>query len=241
MINLYQILHISPYSSEAEIRAALNKMETGLNERTIKAVYEWLLVDAVRARYDMKLREAYPEYFAQFRQQQMLAANTSQNANKRVITRNIKKSSGKTIRIKKRAELSAVDYRADVPELWNPNAAANWCIVFNVVFGATLHALNWTELGEDDLARKNWIVAALGFGLILCAMLFSNLFNLLNLLLLIVWYFALAKKQAAYVQKELGGQYQKKGWGVPIGITIAVGLGLILLLVILSGFLNQAA
>lgn len=67
MINLYKVLHLSPYASESEIRLALQEMETSLNERTIKAVYEWLLVDSVRARYDMKLRETYPDYFAQFR------------------------------------------------------------------------------------------------------------------------------------------------------------------------------
>lgn len=238
MINLYKILHISPYSSAAEIRVALKDLETGLNERTVKAVHEWLLVDSVRARYDMKLRETAPEFFAQYRQQPIAAPTSSQN--KRVIRSNVKSSSSRTISIKKKPAAPKVDYRVDVPELWNPNAAANWCIMFNVVFGAILHALNWTELGEEKLARENWIVAALGFGLILCAMLFSSAFNVLNFLLLIVWYFVLAKKQAAYIQKELDGQYQKKGWGIPIGIAILVGIGLLLLFVILLALRRTA-
>ncbi|QMT30816.1 hypothetical protein [Alysiella filiformis] len=231
MINLYKVLHLSPYASESEIRLALQEMETSLNERTIKAVYEWLLVDSVRARYDMKLRETYPDYFAQFRVP--VAQNGGNFAKKQV------GSSRKVVKHQTLAQ-QYVYPRADVPELWNPNAAVNWCIVFNVVFGAVIHALNWSELGEDDLAQSNWIVAGIGFCLILCAMVFSPVFSFLNFVLLIVWYFALAKKQAAYIKKELRGQYQKKGWGIPMGITILVGLGLILLLIVLSALVKSA-
>lgn len=32
--------------------------------------------------------------------------------------------------------------------LWNPNAAANWSLLFTPLFGAYLHMLNWRSLGE---------------------------------------------------------------------------------------------
>lgn len=238
MINLYQILHISPYASEAEIRAALNKMETGLNERTIKAVYEWLLVDAVRARYDMKLRQAYPEYFAQYRQENALAAPKPTHANKRIVMKNAAKSSGKTIKIKKKTELSAADYRADVPELWNPTVAVSLCLLLYVYFGAILHALNWSELGEEKLARDNWIFAVISAVLVLCAFVFGKVFAVVHLIFLFVWYFALGQKQVTYIKTELNNTYRSKGWVVPIVIGVLTMFGLIFLAVILEALLG---
>lgn len=237
MINLYQILHISPYASTAEIRATLQNMETGLNERTIKAVHEWLLVDSVRARYDMKLRETDPDFFAQYRQQSAIATSSHGNG-KRVIHRNGKSSSSRTISIKKKPAAPQVDYRVDVPELWNPNAASNWSLLFNVCFGAVIHALNWTELGEYKLAKANWIVATVWLLVLLYSMTFSNKLYLLNFLVLIAWYFTLGKKQAAYINTELNDHYRKKGWLAPILIGVAVSFGLGMLSYILSRILG---
>lgn len=236
MINLYKILHISPYSSTAEIRVALKDLETGLNERTVKAVHEWLLVDSVRARYDMKLRETDPEFFAQYRQQPIAAPTSSQN--KRVIRSNVKSSSSRTISIKKKPAAPKVDYRVDVPELWNPNAASNWSLLFNVCFGAVIHALNWTELGEDKLAKANWIVATVWLLVLLYSMTFNNKLYLLNFLVLVAWYFTLGKKQAAYINTELNDHYRKKGWLAPIVIAVAVSFGLGMLSYILSSILG---
>lgn len=93
-------------------------------------------------------------------------------------------------------------------------------------------------MGEDKLAQANWIVAAVGAVVILCAMTFSKGFAILHLLLLIGWYFALAKKQAAYVKKELDEQYQKKTWGAPIVIAIVAIVGFAFLSVILAALLG---
>ena len=49
------------------------------------------------------------------------------------------------------------------PALWNPNAAANWCLIFTPAFGAFLNMLNWDALGEGERAAssKRWFAASL--------------------------------------------------------------------------------
>ena len=49
------------------------------------------------------------------------------------------------------------------PALWNPNAAASWCLAFSVVFGAYLHMKNWEALNEPEKASasKKWFVAGI--------------------------------------------------------------------------------
>lgn len=230
MINLYKVLHLSPYASESEIRLALQEMETSLNERTIKAVYEWLLVDSVRARYDMKLRETYPDYFAQFRVP--VAQNGGNFAKKQV-------GSSRKVVLKRQPLAQQYVYpRADVPELWNPNVAVSLCLLLYVYFGAILHALNWSELGEEKLARANWIFAVISAALVLCAFIFGKIFAVVHLMFLFVWYFALGQKQVTYIKTELSNTYHSKGWVVPIVIGILTMFGLIFLAVILSSLLG---
>lgn len=43
----------------------------------------------------------------------------------------------------------------EAPPLWNPNAAANWSLLFSPVFGALLQMKNWEALGEDDKALNS--------------------------------------------------------------------------------------
>ena len=40
------------------------------------------------------------------------------------------------------------------PELWNPNAAACWSIIFNPIFGAWVHARNWKSLNRPK--EEKW-------------------------------------------------------------------------------------
>ena len=51
----------------------------------------------------------------------------------------------------------------EAPALWNPNAAANWCLLFTAAFGAYLHMRNWQALGQPDRARasRNWMIAVI--------------------------------------------------------------------------------
>ena len=48
------------------------------------------------------------------------------------------------------------------PTLWNPNAAANWSLLFSPIFGTWLHMLNWRALGEAERAEsaKTWLMVS---------------------------------------------------------------------------------
>lgn len=200
MINLYQILHLSPYASEKEIRNALKEMETALNHATIQAVHEWLLVDSVRAKYDMKLRTHYPEYFLQHQNQPRPIARPSHNKKYVIVQKSLD---------------------ADLPLLWNPRAACNWSLLFNVAFGGILHAQNWAALGEKKLANQNYFWAGISVALSVYMIVFNHkIFAFFQFLLLISWYFTLGKKQMLLIEKTHQHQYAKRGWLQPLFLAL---------------------
>ena len=123
------------------------------------------------------------------------------------------------------------------PPLWNPNAAANWSLIFTPAFGALLQLLNWRALGENDKAAsaKAWFITSL----VLLA-----IYVLLGLLLpdaraadgigraigfgyLIVWYVSTARSQARYVKDKFGSAYPRKGWTRPLLIALGAMVGYI--------------
>ena len=127
----------------------------------------------------------------------------------------------------------------EAPALWNPNAAANWCLLLSTAFGAYLHMKNWQALGEADLAlaSRRWLIVSVA--VLTAAILGSAFFprvslavNAAGFILLISWYFASARAQARYVRERFGDTYPRKGWLLPIflgfvilyGTSIAVGL-----------------
>ena len=99
------------------------------------------------------------------------------------------------------------------PALWNPNAAANWCLIFTPAFGAFLNMLNWDALGEPERAAssRRWFVASLvmlGVYLVLSVLTAASraegMIRLIALIYLFVWYFASARRQIAYVRDQYG-------------------------------------
>lgn len=112
-------------------------------------------------------------------------------------------------------------------ELWNPNAAANWSLLFTPIFGSYLQMKNWNELGITKEAEKAkyWLLATVFFIFLINfgatwsdadPEQFANRFRGLGLLYIIVWYFAYARKQPKYVKEKLNDQYQKKSWLIPL-------------------------
>jgi hypothetical protein len=111
------------------------------------------------------------------------------------------------------------------PELWNPNAAANWSVLFTPAFGAFLHAKNAERLGRESEAVVNtrWFYGMLVY---LALALVSSIipiipewvFRLAGLVVVLWWYFSLGKKQAAYVKETYGSDYKKRHWGRPLSI-----------------------
>lgn len=132
------------------------------------------------------------------------------------------------------------------PELWNPNAAANWCLLFSVAFGAFLHMKNWQALGEHKRAAsaKVWVIisAVVVVGFVLITSLFPEnkgvgaLLQMLTIAFLFAWYFGSARAQAKFVKERFGDSYPRKGWGKPILIVV----GLIFGAFIISGFIAAA-
>jgi hypothetical protein len=124
----------------------------------------------------------------------------------------------------------------DSPAIWNPNAAANWSLLFSPAFGAYLHARNAERLGRFDEARSNqrWFYGSLGF-LATCVVgafiptMSDAPFRLAGLVILLTWYFTVAKKQAAYVKQTFGSSYPRRPWAIPLLVAFACFVGVFVL------------
>ena len=92
-------------------------------------------------------------------------------------------------------------------ELWNPNAAANWSLLFSPAFGAYLHMKNWEALGETEKVNssRTWFI----FSLILS-------FLGIGFFVLIAWYFSIGKKQVTCIKENFGENYTRKSWSTPL-------------------------
>lgn len=135
---------------------------------------------------------------------------------------------------------------AEKPSLWNPNAAANWSLVFSPAFGAFIHARNAKELGrlEEAAANRRWFYGIVAY---LALSLFVEFFpsisdavlRLIGLVLLLTWYFSLGKKQIAFVKTTYGSSYPRKGWKKPLIIAVGVLFGFFLVAFVF-GFVAEA-
>lgn len=124
------------------------------------------------------------------------------------------------------AEAVAVD---TPPAIWNPNAAANWSLLFSPAFGAYLNMLNWRALGETERAASSraWFYTSLGFlgFYVLIALVVGNavsdgISRLVSLVFLLSWYFASGRPQARYVKERYGKDYVRKSWGKPLAYAV---------------------
>ena len=133
----------------------------------------------------------------------------------------------------------------EAPPLWNPNAAANWSLLFSPVFGTWLHWKNWQALGDHQRAAtaRNWLVTA---AVVLLAAVGVALTvgaggRALNFLFLLAWYFAAAKPQARLVKERYGDRYPRRSWWQPLGIAIGALVGLCVVIVVLAMMLGSSA
>lgn len=126
---------------------------------------------------------------------------------------------------------SAIQVQKETPplrkkqiELWNPNAAANWSLLFSSAFGSYLHMKNWEALGEVQKAKssKTWFISSL-------------IFTVLGLgfFVLVAWYFSIGKKQSIYVKEKFSDNYSKKSWGIPLLIGFSVFIVCIFLILLI--------
>jgi hypothetical protein len=112
------------------------------------------------------------------------------------------------------------------PTLWNPSAAALWSLLFSPIFGAVLHARNWTAIGDLPRARGQYIWA-IGYGIYLCMVIAASAFlphsrpmdstlRFTSIGMLAAWYFMSASAQVAFVKERYGERYLRHGWGLPL-------------------------
>ena len=120
------------------------------------------------------------------------------------------------------------------PALWNPNAAASWCLLFTPIFGTWLHTKNWEALGQPDRARnsRNWFIASI---VVLLGTMFASVViprggegigRVVGFGFLIAWYYAAGKPQVGYIKARYGDDYPRKPWLLPIlaGLGLMVGV-----------------
>ena len=135
--------------------------------------------------------------------------------------------------------------RSVAPPLWNPNAAANWSLLFSPVFGAFLHMKNWEALGElakADASRRWAAIGVVVFVVLALASAFlperpmDGVSRAVAIGLLFAWYFSSARQQTAYVKARFGKDYPRRGWLKPLFLAVLAILGFVVALGLL-GFL----
>ena len=134
--------------------------------------------------------------------------------------------------------------------IWNPNATANWSLIFSPAFGSYLQMLNWRALGEPEKAAssQNWFYVSLGMLAIYVLMgvlmddskAADGVARGLGFLFLIVWYFAAGRAQSKYVKEKFGSSYARKPWGKALLIGVAAFVGFFIAAVIVGLVLGVA-
>lgn len=110
------------------------------------------------------------------------------------------------------------------PQLWNPNAAACWSLLFSPIFGAWLHAKNWRALGNEHKAKQSmiWVYCSIIATIaVLLLPLPDAVSRGVGIGLLVAWYVSSAKDQIHFVKDNYQSSYLKKGWLKPIGLALA--------------------
>ena len=128
------------------------------------------------------------------------------------------------------------------PELWNPNAAACWSLLFTPAFGAFLHARNAERLGRADEAKSNriWFYASLVYLAFVLVSIFipaipDIIFKGAAIGILVGWYTSLGKNQIRYVKDTWQDRYQRRHWTKPLLLGFAGLVGFIIASVFLEG------
>ena len=118
----------------------------------------------------------------------------------------------------------------DKPELWNPNVAGLWSLIFSPIFGTWLHARNWKTLQETEKYQKSmmWFYGCTAVS-IASFLLPAQPPAALGILLLVVWWLMAGQEQHKYV-KEKYPDYRKKRWGMPLSTAVLILFIILLIL-----------
>jgi hypothetical protein len=140
-----------------------------------------------------------------------------------------------------KAEVADVVAADAAPPLWNANAAFAWSLLFSPAFGAFVHMKNWQALGEPAKASaaKTWGIATLvTLGVITMASAvlpeskaLDGLSRIVMFALLLSWYYASGREQAALIKARFGTGYPRRGWTKPLLLALAALVGFIAVMV----------
>ena len=112
---------------------------------------------------------------------------------------------------------SKINNTQPVLELWNPEAAACWSLVFTPIFGSLIISKNWRSIGniEEATYAKKWVyislIAVLGSIVLQFTSLVGSVGQFLPIAFLLLWYFSSVKRQAKYFKNELVVYQRKAG------------------------------
>lgn len=107
------------------------------------------------------------------------------------------------------------------PRLWNPNAAANWSLLFSPIFGAWVQARNWQALNQPGKARNSMMWVYFGFVFLLVVLFLPDGVGATpGIIFLLVWYSSSGKGQAKLI-KDQNINYEKKTWDRPLLLGLA--------------------
>lgn len=220
MINLYQILQISPFSTDKQIRIALQHYQNQENAdpRVIQATAKWLLIHDVRQRYDARLKAEYPHFF-------QAAYQSEQDDDDYVIIDDT------------------------LPSLWHPQVAAfllflpmfctwlhaqNWRELGNEKLFDRNMKLTWVFVGLQVLLAIVIIIFNIGFALSIT----------FDIVMWGSWYATLGQNQIQFVQHHLGEHYHHKRWHKVAFMAIAylvsafIVVTILILLAIIAGVVH---
>lgn len=154
------------------------------------------------------------------------------------------------LRIRNRRRHSISTTQGSTPQvhaakpIWNPNAAANWSLLFTPAFGSYLHMLNWESLGESERAAdsKKWFYASIVMLtlFVLAGVLFpadksvDGIVRASAGLFLITWYFVSARPQARYVKEKFADDYPHRPWKRALLYALGVWFGYLVLMVLIG-------
>ena len=150
-----------------------------------------------------------------------------------------------------KSEVVDVQALDEAPPLWNPNAAANWSLLFSPIFGAIVQMKNWQALGETKRAAnsKMWAIGT-AIAIVVVTILSAaaavstntpDVGRSFGFVILIVWYFASGRAQTKFIKDRFGKDYPRRGWGKPLLIAIGIIFGVVAVAMIIGAIIGIAS
>ena len=147
------------------------------------------------------------------------------------------------------AENAAPSQELRSKAIWNPNATANWSVLFTPAFGSYLQMLNWRALDEPKRAEgsKRWFYASIAM---LAAYVLIALFadesssdgsaKVFGFFFLVAWYGISGRAQSEFVKSRYGTAYPRQPWGKTLLWAVGALFGYVIISVLIGLIVGAA-